>query len=116
MEEFKTCKICNRELPKDSKYFEPRKDSKDGFLNQCRDCLNKRRRERYVKRGTRFWSIYEYSEEELNIIVEKVMLFHKNNLGILLSEDCHKEFHHLYGSHNNTYEQLLDYKELYKCR
>ena len=66
MNKTKTCKKCLRELPLNNKYFEPRKDSKDGFVNQCRDCKNKRRRERYVKSdNNRSWT-----EDEKDILLK----------------------------------------------
>ena len=66
MDKTKTCKKCLRELPLNNKYFEPRKDSKDGFVNQCRDCKNKRRRERYVKSdNNRSWT-----EDEKDILLK----------------------------------------------
>lgn len=43
--ETKKCKECGKELPLDK--FEFRKDT-GKYRNQCRDCLNKKKRERYI--------------------------------------------------------------------
>jgi len=49
MSEIKICCQCKRELPLDKEHFSIRKDSKDGFKNQCRDCINKNAKTIYTK-------------------------------------------------------------------
>lgn len=34
----KTCKKCNRKFPLTEQYFQRRKESKDGFRNECKQC------------------------------------------------------------------------------
>ena len=40
--EKKICSKCGRKLSLTNEYFEPRKDSKDGFRGVCRECRNKK--------------------------------------------------------------------------
>ncbi|MDD5356518.1 MAG: hypothetical protein PHY56_08290 [Candidatus Omnitrophica bacterium] len=40
MVETKICTKCHRILPKDERYFPPRKDSPSGLNSRCRDCYN----------------------------------------------------------------------------
>lgn len=37
----KTCKKCGRTFPLSDKYFAKRKDSKDGYRNECKECTKK---------------------------------------------------------------------------
>jgi len=39
---FKECISCHQKKPLTKEYFHARKKSKDGFRNDCRECLNKR--------------------------------------------------------------------------
>lgn len=36
--EIKKCKKCERDLPKNTDYFFKKKDTKDGFVNNCKEC------------------------------------------------------------------------------
>lgn len=57
--ETKICTKCGKELPTTSEYFHVRKDSRDGFRNDCRECSskyhkqyhqeNKEHKKRYMK-------------------------------------------------------------------
>lgn len=52
----------------------------------------------------------KYSVEELNNILKIFINEHdKYPLGVCLREDIHKLFHKIYGKHNNSYEQLLEF-------
>lgn len=61
--EKKRCSKCGLEKPKTTEYFEKRKNSKDGFRNQCKDCRNAKRRDRYTKCDN-----WEWREWEINIL------------------------------------------------
>ena len=53
----------------------------------------------------------DYSEDELNKLVQYINNWHDNNkeLLILLHKDIHKDFHSRKGKYNNTVEQWNDY-------
>jgi hypothetical protein len=53
----------------------------------------------------------EYSEEELNIIRNAVIVEHNKLLGVCLEEKVHKFFHKCYGSGNNTPEQFYEFQQ-----
>lgn len=46
----KTCSKCNETKPMTAEYFRPRKDSKDGYRNQCLKCLRG-----YHRKHTQEW-------------------------------------------------------------
>jgi very-short-patch-repair endonuclease len=61
----KKCNSCGKEKELNKDNFEPRKDSKDGFINKCKDCRNADRRKLYKKsENSRVWS----NEENLVLI------------------------------------------------
>lgn len=41
----KICRICNKEFPLTEEYFNTRKDGKDGFRNECKECKKKKWKE-----------------------------------------------------------------------
>ena len=56
----------------------------------------------------------EYTIEELNYILEMFNYEHnKYPLGVCLREDIHILFHKIYGKHNNSYKQLLEFIDDY---
>jgi hypothetical protein len=58
--------------------------------------------------------INEYSDEELELLIEKVLIHHYDYpLGVCLREDVHKLFHSIYGYGNNTPEQFYEFKDNY---
>jgi hypothetical protein len=65
----KKCNKCGKELPLTSQYFETRKESKDGYRNDCKECRNIRRREiydeKYKSNNTSFWT-----KEEEDILIK----------------------------------------------
>ena len=65
MQQVKTCSKCKRDLPRTIEYFEPRKESKDGFRNQCKDCRNKNRRKIYKDK---YWKGTQWTEREIQIL------------------------------------------------
>lgn len=61
---FKKCSKCNQEKELNKDNFEPRKNTKDGFRNQCKDCRNEIRRKSYVpSENNRKWT-----DEEISIL------------------------------------------------
>lgn len=57
-------------------------------------------------------NVFEYSNEELLSIVNKVLEIHyKYPLGICLCRKHHKFFHHEYGLSNNTPQQFEEFKQ-----
>jgi len=48
----------------------------------------------------------------VNNFAEFKELRYKTNNGITLCEDCHQEFHRIFGQRNNTKEQLEDFKKV----
>ncbi len=56
-------------------------------------------------------SIGDYSNEELDLIKETLINNHYfYGFGIPMNKDLHYKFHSLYGRENNTYEQLIEFK------
>lgn len=56
---FKECSICKQSKPYYS--FTKRKESKDGLRNDCKECINKRRREWFANSN-----YYENNKETLS--------------------------------------------------
>jgi hypothetical protein len=55
--------------------------------------------------------VSDYTEDELNLITEKVISLHdKYPLGVCLVDKVHKLFHNLYGTGGNTPEQFIDFQ------
>jgi len=77
--ETKTCTKCGQEFPMSKEYFEPRKESKDGFRNQCRDCRNINRRniydDKYKSEDNRRWQ-----QEEIDILNKYYEIMSNNEL------------------------------------
>lgn len=55
----------------------------------------------------------EYSEEELDKLIEELKLIHKQEPGVCLTEKVHIEFHKQYGLRNFTKEDFEEFKKLY---
>lgn len=54
-----------------------------------------------------------YSEKELNDLKNVCLELHyKNGLGVCLTKEIHKEFHHIYGVKNTTKEQYYEFKRI----
>lgn len=54
--------------------------------------------------------VYEYTEQEINEIIEESKKVHKKYLlGVCLRKDVHILFHQIYGSKNNTPEQFYEF-------
>ena len=49
IKEYKICNNCGRKLQLSPVYFHRTKDTKDGFRCECKECKNKKDRERYYK-------------------------------------------------------------------
>lgn len=45
----KKCRICGESKPLDAKHYYVRKDSKDGYRNECKECRSKIEREQRVR-------------------------------------------------------------------
>lgn len=75
----KVCIKCNKE--KEYKYYPKRKDSKDGYRNECKDCKNKRQTKymkTYDKSKIREWNKnYEENNREKRR-EQKRKLYHKD--------------------------------------
>jgi len=61
----KVCSTCDVSMELSRENFEPRKNSKDGFRNQCRKCRNEMRKNRYIYKDNYFWT-----EEEVDLLKE----------------------------------------------
>ena len=60
-----------------------------------------------------YQTISEYTPEELKLIENKCLELHyKYGLGVVLSEEVHKEFHSIYGYGDNTPEQFKEFKQM----
>ena len=55
-------------------------------------------------------TIGEIDVELLNKITEDMIKYHNNIIGLPMLTDVHKLFHDTYGYKDNTYEQLLEFK------
>lgn len=59
--------------------------------------------------------VNEYSKEEMINIEELCLTKHyKYGLGTVMNEDAHNLFHQVYSRHNNTMEQVLEFKKDYE--
>lgn len=56
----------------------------------------------------------QYSDKELDNIRQLFIKKHTLKVGVVLTKKLHKEFHTLYGIHNNTIEQFEEFKRKYK--
>lgn len=56
-------------------------------------------------------NISNYTNDELKTLSTELKRLHMNVKGYPLKKDIHKSFHREYGKINNTYEQLLEFKE-----
>lgn len=72
----KTCRVCKVCKPKSSEFFHVRKDSKDGFRNECKDCRNARER---VYRKENKDIISQYYEDNREIINERKRQHYHDN-------------------------------------
>lgn len=60
-------------------------------------------------------NINDYPEKELQYITQTFNIFHdKYPLGVCVSKDLHKLFHHYYGKSFNNPEQWCEFQENYK--
>lgn len=88
----KICSECGIEQELNNENFEPRKNTKDGFRNQCRDCRNKSRRKRYVpSANNRKWT-----EQEKEILIKQYPLIGAKEIESKFLPD-------------RTAEQIMDY-------
>lgn len=56
--------------------------------------------------------ISKYTDEQLSAMTEKLKEFHEGVIGVALTEDIHKLFHHHYG-YDVTTDDLYEFKERY---
>ena len=57
-------------------------------------------------------SYLDYTPEQLLQIVETLQSKHDINTGVVILKKYHKQFHHIYGTKNNTKEQYEKFKYL----
>lgn len=60
-----------------------------------------------------FKNVSDYSEEQLNLIIEKLKEHHDEIGGVPLESDVHRLFHKIYGVYDTTIEQLHEFKYRY---
>lgn len=58
-------------------------------------------------------TIGEYSSSQLLRLEKAIHKAHKK-IGIPMLKEKHKQFHHIYGNRNNTYKQVLEFKNNYR--
>lgn len=68
MYEVKTCSSCNIEKELNNINFESRKNTKDGFRSQCRDCRNIIKREKYTENKST--NSNRWTEQEKDILMK----------------------------------------------
>jgi len=76
----KVCRVCGEEKPLTKEYFTKRKDSKDGFRNDCKDCRNistKKWRKEYNK---------EYWKKNKEKLSQQNKEYHLKNRDTLLKK------------------------------
>lgn len=88
----KVCKICN--IEKEINQFPKNKKMKDGLLNSCKTCLNKRRKISYKKN-------IDKRKEYLSKNKEKI-------------KERFKKYHKSY--YNDNREKILDYQKIYRLK
>ena len=80
MSEMKTCIKCGEEKPKTNEYFQPRKDSKDGFRGQCRDCRIIRDHKYYEENKiTMNAQARQYVLDNKEVVADYLRQYAKNN-------------------------------------
>ena len=52
----------------------------------------------------------KYNEEELENIKKAFLTKHTLDIGVVLTKKLHKQFHTIYGLHNNTLSQFIEFK------
>lgn len=72
----KTCRTCKELKPKSSEYFHIRKDSTDGFRNDCKECRNKKERMYRKENKDKIQRYYDTNRDKIN---ERKMLHYYDN-------------------------------------
>lgn len=54
---YRKCKVCNKNLPLIDKFWHKNKGSRDGFRSPCKNCFNKKNREKRSKNSEKYRKI-----------------------------------------------------------
>ena len=100
--ETKVCTKCENEFPLSGDYFSVRKDSKDGFRNECKECKSQYIKNYYVQNKTNIieknceyrkanWDSFtenrkKYEEANKEVMTEKRKLYYQENKQIISSK------------------------------
>lgn len=77
---YKKCIICGEEKPLTKQYFHSRKDSKDGFRNNCKECKSLKDRKTYLKNQEQVKErSKKYHHENRDEILEKRRKYYQEN-------------------------------------
>jgi hypothetical protein len=81
----KTCFKCNQKLPLTEQFFGIRKDSPDGFRNDCNACVKKRRDKWHQdNRDSQLVKMKQYNSENREDLLEKKREYNKINRDIMV--------------------------------
>jgi len=93
-EEMKTCTKCHHEFPLTDQYFSIRSDSPDGFRNDCKVCVKKRRCAWHKKnRQDQIGKMKEYQRKNREVILSNKREYNNKNRDIMIekSREYYKE-------------------------
>lgn len=88
-EEMKTCIKCSKAFPLTDQFFARRSDSRDGFRNDCKACVSKRRMAWHQKnREDQLHKMREYWAENIDLLIERKRQYNKENRDVMIKK-CH---------------------------
>jgi hypothetical protein len=101
----KTCNKCNTEFPLTDEFFGRRNDSSDGYRNDCKGCVSKRRSEWHIKnREDQLVKMKQYSNKKRDDLIYKKRQYNNKNRSTLIIK-CHDYYK------ENREKVLLQMKE-----
>ena len=92
----KTCIKCNSALPLTDQFFGCRQDSPDGFRNDCKACVKKRRASWHQQnRPDQLHKMNKYRAENLEVLINNKREYNKENRGTMIKKarDYYKKNH-----------------------
>lgn len=81
----KTCNKCHKIYPLTDEYFGRRNDSPDGYRNDCKECVSKRRKAWHIQnRNDQLTKMIEYRNENKESLIAKKREYNKSNRDIMI--------------------------------
>lgn len=85
----KTCIKCSKAFPLIDQFFTRRSDSPDGFRNDCKACVSKRRSAWHQKnREDQLRKMNEYRKVNIDLLIERKRQYNKENRDAMIKK-CH---------------------------